>query len=51
MDCASRCRIKSQYSGLISILIARRPESAAALSVGLLPAIGSITKPPGFVQQ
>ena len=29
-DCASRRRIKSQYSGLISITIARRPKSAAA---------------------
>ena len=51
MDCTGRCRIKSQCSGLISIPIARRPRSAAALSVGPLPAIGSITKPPGFVQQ
>ena len=47
---ASRRRIKSQYSGLISIPMARRPQSAAIRRVVPLPAIGSITKSPGFVQ-
>ena len=47
---ASRRRISPQYSGLISTPIARRPKFAAALRVVPLPAIGSITRSPGFVQ-